>query len=179
MVTFPPSNVLTCIFIPLLKIEIYIVGELMKVFKSILVLALVLGVLGVSGCVSDNETSSDSIKTFKNTYMAFNYPKDRTIKEYPNKQMIELSKNGSNTVTVDFYYSKVRWQESLDFRVERSEKGIQTLTNNNVTYMYVKAKTTDGQSVISYFFEKNGKFFSVSGQPGDEDVMNIIAQSIQ
>lgn len=155
----------------------------MKWVKSILLLALILGVLGISGCVSDNNNSSNTktvsngTNTFTNSYMSFIYPGTRTIVESSSGKTVKASKSESNVVHIDFFDTKGDWQEDMDSMVEFSGATIKTLNKNNVTYKYLKT-TSNGQPIIFYYFQKNGKYFMVGGLDGDEDVMNI-AQSVQ
>lgn len=116
--------------------------------------------LMVSGCTSSNEN-----KTFTNNYMSFNYPGNWQIND--SGQTVKVVQGESNSIKIVQFNNKEEYVKDMnEWEQFTGVSGVETVGAGNITYTTFTTK--DKYYMKKYYFQKNGKYYAVSGLVSDE-----------
>jgi len=124
------------------------------------IIALLFLSIMVSGCTSSNET-----KSFTNNYMSFDYPASWQIKD--SGQTVNIVQGESNSIKIVQFNTKNEYlQDMNEWKTFKGVSGVETVGTGNITYTTFTTK--DKYYMKKYYFQKNGKYYSVNGLVSDE-----------
>lgn len=138
--------------------------------NKIIALIVVLSIIGVSGCTSDSST-----QTFSNTYLSFNYPSGSTTSEIGNGSSVQVQTKDGNLLVVTRYETAKDQVTAMDGASEETEGNKLSTEIDGTKYVFYSKNGIPG--FLMYFFEKNGKYFSVLSRTGGP--VQDIAKTVQ